>query len=147
MDDSRLDGIKFDVGGASQKVDIFFDQEAFEAVLPEVPHVRIFLLVIKGVGQVEFLHGGRQRRARKGSEHQMDVIGHEAIVVEPEGMNPLEAGQDGQVGLEIAPFVENGLAVIAPCEDVEDAFFWDDSWAAGHGDRILFESRLNGNQK
>ena len=77
-------------------------------------------MVPPSVGDGEGLHDAADGLAGAGSEYEMDVVGHQAVGVEVEGVSSLGLCEGFEVGKPIAVGVEDVVAVVAAIQRVED---------------------------
>ena len=117
-DDLRADGIQFDVGATLEQVDVIRNEQAFEAVLPDVPDVAVGPMKVVGIGEVEPLDGPAEFRARSRSDHKVDMVGHQAIVVDLYVVLLAEGEEPLAVPLPVAVVAEDRGPVVATRQDV-----------------------------
>lgn len=75
-------------------------------------------LVGQRVAEVQALHGLPQARGAFRFHDEVDVVRHEAVVVEPDPVRREDRQEEPSVELEIRRIVEHGRAVVAPREEV-----------------------------
>ncbi len=131
-------GISFDVSAGLQEIGVVYDGQAFVAALPEVSGGSVNTSVVPGIGQLKPLKRGDQGLSVFGVEQQMDVVGHQAVVVTAQGRGfGEEFMKQPSIGFVIRRFMKNGLAVISPGQDVVGGLRCQCSSGAWHGYHLM----------
>ena len=77
--------ISLDVSTGLQEIGILHDWQTLVTALPEMTRSSIDLAMVPGIGELESLQRGDQRLGVFGIEEEMDMVGHQAIVVTAQG--------------------------------------------------------------
>jgi hypothetical protein len=102
-------------------------------------------MVMPGVGHGQGLEDTANRLTVLGLEEEVEVIRHQAVAEEAEGIAQLGLAQGIQERLEVVVPEENGEAVVAPVEGVVEQAVSDGSRLASHVHR-LWRGRPNVNK-
>jgi len=115
---------------------VVLDRRALEPTLPDVAEGPVPLVVAPGVRHQERLHDATDGHPRLGAEQEVEVVGHQAIAVEPERVAELRPAEGVEEGAEIAIVVEDGVAIVAPAEGMEGQAIVNRSQGASHAPRL-----------
>jgi len=97
---------------------VVFHRETFKAVLENVADVVIFPCEVFGVKQKEPLWDFTERLLDRKLNQKVDMVGHEAVVVDIKVEAPFEKTKEEEKTFIIFRFSEESLAVIAAGNDV-----------------------------
>ena len=87
---------------------------------------------VPGVGDRKRLKDAADRDARFGPEEQVEMVGHQAVGIEAEGISDLGFGQVVEEGLVVGVVVEDDLSVVAAVDGVVEQAVIVKSWSASH---------------
>ena len=110
--------VQLHIGTTLEQIVVFRDQETLEAILPEVAGMTAPLFVREGIAEVDPLHGLAKFFGCCGLYYQMNVVRHQAIVVECDLVLGKVRRDELPVTLEISRIMEDGRPVVTPGEDV-----------------------------
>ena len=99
---------------------VILDHRALEPALPHMTGGVVSLVIAPGVGHGQGLKDSTDRLPALGPEQEVEVIGHQAIAEESEGVAVLGLGEGFQEGDAVAVVTEDILAVVPPVEGVID---------------------------
>ena len=92
---------------------------AFEPPLPDMPDASMPLVISPGMRDQKRLHDPADRHPRFRTQQEVEMIGHQAIAVQPKGVTQLRLPERGEKRLPVRIVVEDGLAIIAPAQGME----------------------------
>jgi hypothetical protein len=111
--------VSLDITKHGQKVFILLDRKCLEPPLPDMAAASVVAMVAADVGSHQPLHPPAQVAVRSGSQHQMKVIGHQAIAQDVHGQ-ALARGFQGDEGSVVLVLMEDLVPAVAAIEDVID---------------------------
>jgi hypothetical protein len=111
------DGIEVYVPGKDGDVLIAVDEDAGVPALIEMPYPLVRSIVIAGVGDVKVPHEFG-KIAEGCFEEEMEVIGHEDVAKEFDGVNIDGLVQDAEKAMPICIAFENVFSFVSPAGDV-----------------------------
>src|SRR3990167_5467588 len=121
---------------------ILLDQERFESSLVEMamPHGVMMRMPSLGVRQREPAHEAREIPIVIRPQHQMPVIGHQAVGEDPHGHSLTRLRQHPLEGGIIAVFLEQRAPAIRAIEHVIDQVAWRGAEGTAHHDALMIQS-------
>jgi len=119
LDQLGFEGIAFDVSAGLKQIGILHDRKTLVAALPEMAGSAVGAPVVPSVCQLKPLQGGNEGLRVLRVKEQMDVVGHEAIVVTAQGRGFREKFvEEASVDFIVRRLVEYRLPIIAACKDM-----------------------------
>jgi len=82
LDDFSPKGVALDVATGLQEVAFGFDGEAVVTALPEMPEEAVLSAHMEPIAPLDLVHEADQFFRCGGAQEQMDMVGHEAIMME-----------------------------------------------------------------
>jgi len=133
-DHAGLDGVALDVTRAGQEVGVGVDHRGLEPALEQGADQAVAAAVLKPGGDEQAGHDRGEAVGAVEVNQEVEVVGHEAVVVDAEGGGGVAGEQFQEVG-EVVGVVEGGFAGVAAVEDVEAGVGGVSSaaWSTGHG--------------
>jgi len=119
LDHSRRQRVPLYVAPAAEPVAFPLNDRTLETALPEMANIAVTPGVIMHVGTQQARHERRQVQGIGKLNQQVEVVGHQAIVIEPKTQALAITAQQTQEKNTILVFGENGVAVVPTAEDVE----------------------------
>ena len=96
------------------------DDGALEPALPDVADGAMAAMMPQGMGDGERLEDPADGRAGRGAKQQVEMVRHQAVTIEPEGVSklgPAEALKEGEVVLVVD---EDEFAIVTAVDGVKD---------------------------
>jgi hypothetical protein len=112
--------IGLDIPENHQQVSVILNHGALEPALPDMTRGVMALVVAPGMGDRKRLEDSADRLPGLGPDHEVEVIGHEAIAEEAKRVTILGLGESFEKGDAIVVIAEDITAVIATVESVID---------------------------
>ena len=117
-DQFGTEGIALHVPQDGRQVIVVLDGEGFESTLPHMSGRAVMTMISSGVGGQEPLHPASQVAIRMRPEHDVEVIGHQAVAEEVDRYPPSGIGHGLDEGVIIRRLVEHRLPAIAAIQGV-----------------------------
>jgi hypothetical protein len=103
--------VGLDVAEDHQQVGVILNHRALEPALPDMARAVMPLVMAPRVGDGEGLEDAADRLPGLGADEEVEVVGHEAIAEEPEGIAVLGLGQGLEEGDAVGVVAEDVAAV------------------------------------
>jgi len=116
-----------------KQVGVLGDQEALETILPKVARMAIAALIGEGVREIQSMHGVAQPHCRRRFRDEMDVVGHEAVMVEMNLMREEIPMKQLAVPLLVFRVEKDRHPVVPPRQEMVTATIQEKSRCAWHG--------------
>ena len=110
--------IGLDVAENHEQVGVILDHGALEPTLPHMTRGLMPLVITPGVGYCKGLKDSANRLSGLGPDQEVEVIGHETIAKEPEGVAVPGLGEGLEEGDAVVVVAEDVPAVVATVEGV-----------------------------
>lgn len=107
-----------------------------ESVLPEMAAAAVQPVDVLAIEPVSAADDSGQRMGLAGNDHEVDVIGHQAVGQDSQPMPRRLLGQQIEIGPSVVIDEEDILAIVAALDDVVGQAGKDDARDARHGRRV-----------
>jgi hypothetical protein len=119
LDEAGTDRIAFDGAEHGQQVVVFLDGKRSEPALPDMAAAVIVLMVAPHMRGEQPHHVIAEFAVLLRPQYEVEMIGHQAITEQPHSRRALASlPQELDEGGEIAAFMKNSAAPVAPVEDM-----------------------------
>ena len=132
LGEAGAEGVEVDVGEGFDEV-VAAERAGVEAVLPEMAAAAVEAIESLGVEAVGFAEGEGERALVLRHGDQVDVVRHQAVAEDVEGVIACLAAERVEVEEPIGVGAEDGDAVVAALGDVMRCADRDNPRLAGHG--------------
>src|SRR5262249_46735680 len=129
------DGIALDVAAATEQVSAALDGRTFETALPAVADETVPAMAVVDVSPQQPSHQCRQLPGIVELQEQVEVVGHQTVMVEPECESLSIACDQGEEGAVIFIVAEDCLSVVPPIHQVVASLLGPliATWHSWHG--------------
>lgn len=132
LDHAGLEGVAFNVPSSFQKVTFGLDREAVVTALPEMAGETVLSAHMEPVTPLNLMHETDQFFRSGSAKEQVDMVGHEAVVVEVNIVRRDGCRAESEVESEVVLFAEDALSIVSARGDMVEAGFAPCSWLSSH---------------
>src|SRR5271157_3742614 len=131
-DHGRAQGVGLDVPQHHQEVLVVLDHRAPESALPDMSRGTVAPVILPRVSHSQRLENPADRLTGIGLQEEMEMVAHQAIAQQPEGVAATSPAQRLEEGVAVAVVGEDVVPVVAPVQRMIDQSVVDGAGKSSH---------------